>query len=58
MKLSFFGAAGMVTGSCFLVETGKSKVLVDCGLFQGSKDVNRLNFEPFGFNPKRFLILS
>lgn len=36
MKLTFFGAAGEVTGSCLLVETAGARFLVDCGLFQGA----------------------
>jgi metallo-beta-lactamase family protein len=36
MELSFYGAAGEVTGSCYLLRAGRSRVLVDCGLFQGS----------------------
>ena len=47
--LSFFGAAGTVTGSCTLLDTGFARVLVDCGLFQGNKSVTRLNDEPFPF---------
>lgn len=33
--LTFHGAAGMVTGSCFLLSVGGARILVDCGLFQG-----------------------
>ncbi|MFO1061447.1 MAG: MBL fold metallo-hydrolase [Dongiaceae bacterium] len=49
--LSFHGAAGMVTGSCMLVEHGGRRVLVDCGMFQGSKTVKQLNYQPFPFDP-------
>lgn len=52
MKVTFCGAAGMVTGSCYLVESGKTKVLVDCGMFQGPKDITRRNYIPFIFDPK------
>ncbi|MBN2251956.1 MAG: MBL fold metallo-hydrolase [Candidatus Altiarchaeota archaeon] len=52
MKLSFHGATKIVTGSCFLLETGKSRILVDCGMFQGTKDVTRRNYDPFRFDPK------
>jgi metallo-beta-lactamase family protein len=52
VKLSFFGAAGCVTGACFLLETEKARVLVDCGLFQGSKTLKALNYEPFPFEAK------
>ena len=49
--LTFHGAAGGVTGSCFLLETGASRVLVDCGMFQGSKSEKELNYQPFPFDP-------
>lgn len=48
--LSFHGAAGTVTGSCSLLETGAARILVDCGLFQGNKTVRALNNEPFPFD--------
>ncbi|SHE52096.1 MBL fold metallo-hydrolase [Caloramator proteoclasticus] len=58
MKIKFCGAAGQVTGSCYLIETNKRKFLVDCGMFQGN--VFDLNYEPFPFNPKDvdFVILT
>jgi metallo-beta-lactamase family protein len=52
MNLTFCGAARIVTGSCYLIETGKDKILVDCGMFQGTKEITRLNYEPFKFDPK------
>lgn len=51
MKLSFLGAAGTVTGSRFLLESGGSRILVDCGLFQGLKDLRLRNWEPFPVPP-------
>lgn len=51
-KLSFFGAAQEVTGSCFLIEDDKNKVLIDCGLFQSPRFSNSKNNEPFPFDPK------
>ncbi len=51
-RLQFLGAAGCVTGSCTLVETGTAKVLVDCGLFQGPKTLKALNYERFPFHPE------
>jgi len=51
MKIQFCGAARMVTGSCYFVDTGSVKFLVDCGAFQGSRKANSLNREPFPFNP-------
>src|SRR5579859_6998450 len=38
MKIAFHGAAGGVTGSCFLVTVGDTRVLIDCGLFQGGDE--------------------
>ncbi len=52
MKLTFCGAARIVTGSCYLVESGSDKILIDCGMFQGVKDVTRHNYEPFRFDPR------
>ncbi|MCR4278653.1 MAG: MBL fold metallo-hydrolase [bacterium] len=51
MKLTFYGAAREVTGSCTLVETAKSKILVDCGMFQGSHVASSKNFSDFVFDP-------
>lgn len=50
--LRFFGAAGSVTGSCFMVELAGAKILVDCGMFQGSKTERELNYRPFPFRPE------
>lgn len=50
-SLSFFGAARTVTGSRHLLQYGKSKVLIDCGLFQGSKSARDRNDDPFPFDP-------
>ena len=60
MKISFLGAAKMVTGSNFLIETENTKFLIDCGMFQGSKSVNRMNYQPLRFNPGEidFMVLS
>jgi len=51
VRLHFHGAARTVTGSCYLLETEKARVLVDCGMFQGSKTERDLNFRPFPFDP-------
>ena len=45
--LTFLGGAGTVTGSKFLVDTGQAQVLLDCGLFQGARELRRRNWEPF-----------
>ncbi|MFA7572109.1 MAG: MBL fold metallo-hydrolase [Lutispora sp.] len=60
MKLSFYGAAEMVTGSCFLLETDKHKILIDCGMFQGDADSDDLNRNVFDFEPSKidFLLLT
>lgn len=50
-KLHFFGAAGCVTGSCFMLETERARILVDCGLFQGPKTLKQLNYDRFPFDP-------
>lgn len=54
MKVQMFGAAKTVTGSCYSVVTNKDRILVDCGMFQGSKKDTKLNYEKFGFNPKEY----
>ncbi len=51
MQLSFHGGAREVTGACYLLETKKTKLLVDCGLFQGCDECADLNFKDFKFNP-------
>lgn len=62
MRISFLGAAGEVTGSCFLVEGYGLRFLVDCGLFQGGRDAYRKNLSAlsFPFPPKAldFVILT
>ncbi len=51
ISLSFLGAAGVVTGSKFLVEHGEHRLLVDCGLFQGEREWRRRNWAPFPVPP-------
>ncbi|MCB0076181.1 MAG: MBL fold metallo-hydrolase [Anaerolineales bacterium] len=51
LRITSYGAAGMVTGSAHLVELDNAKLLIDCGLFQGPPDVRDLNQEPLGFDP-------
>ncbi len=52
MKLHFLGAAGEVTGSCFLVEAAGRRLLIDCGLIQGSRQDEARNRDPFPFDVK------
>jgi Cft2 family RNA processing exonuclease len=51
MELTFLGAASTVTGSRFLLTTARAKVLVDCGMFQGSPNETIRNFVPLGMDP-------
>lgn len=53
MTLKFLGAAGTVTGSKTLVTANGQQLLVDCGLFQGYKNLRLLNWEAFPFDPKK-----
>jgi metallo-beta-lactamase family protein len=50
-KLTFWGAAGTVTGSKYLVEAAGKKLLVDCGIFQGSPELSERNFKPLPVAP-------
>lgn len=60
MKLSFHGADRDVTGSCHMIETPGCRVLIDCGMFQGGRELDEENAEPFGFDPTKidFLLLT
>lgn len=51
MNIHFYGAAGEVTGACYLIETGTSRVLFDCGLVQGTPSDEKRNADPFPFDP-------
>jgi metallo-beta-lactamase family protein len=59
-KLTFLGAAGCVTGSKYLVEAAGKKLLIDCGLFQGTDDLKQRNWNPLPVDPKTidYLVLT
>ncbi len=60
MDIQFCGAANMVTGSNYLIKTEKYNILIDCGMSQGSDELERMNFENFPYNPSEidYLILT
>jgi len=60
MKISFHGADQDVTGSCHLLECAGKRVLIDCGMYQGGRELAEENAEPFGFDPASidFLLLT
>lgn len=57
IRFSSHGAAKQVTGSCHLIETDRARVLVDCGLFQGGREIAEENAEDFGFDPRHIDVL-
>src|SRR6266705_964838 len=59
-KLTFLGAAGCVTGSKYLVEAAGKRLLVDCGIFQGSQELQNRNYKPLQVDPKTidYLVLT
>lgn len=60
MKISFHGADQEVTGSCHLIECAGKRILIDCGLYQGGRELAEENAEPFGFDPAEidYLLLT
>ena len=50
-RLQFLGGSGTVTGSKFFVDTGKTRFLVDCGMFQGGKQLRLRNWAPLPISP-------
>lgn len=59
-KITFCGGAGSVTGSNFLFEADGKKILIDCGLTQGTKLADDINWSPFTYDPSKvdFLFIS
>lgn len=51
MKLTFLGAAQTVTGSCHLLEAGGTRIMIDCGMFQGPREVRERNYHNFPVEP-------
>ena len=60
VKLHFLGAAGTVTGSKYLLETSQANIMIDCGMFQGLKELRLKNWEPFPFDVSKigFVLLT
>ena len=60
MKITFLGATKTVTGSNYLVEAAGKKFLVDCGMWQGKKELEDENYDEFDFDPKEidFMLLT
>src|SRR3989344_5540108 len=56
-KITFYGGVNSVTGANFLMEADGKKILVDCGLTQGTKWIDDVNWAPFGYDPKEIDIL-
>ncbi len=57
VRVTFVGAARTVTGSCYLVDTPSGRIMVDCGLFQGSGDSDEQNRAAFPFDPEGIDVL-
>lgn len=51
MQIAFFGACGEVTGSNFILEAAGHKILFECGLFQGGRENEKLNYQNFPYEP-------
>ncbi len=52
MKLTFYGGTGEATGSNYMLESGDTRIMIDCGLHQGSHYAEKENFESFAYDPK------
>ncbi|EQB10811.1 MULTISPECIES: MBL fold metallo-hydrolase [Sphingobium] len=53
VTITFHGAGRTVTGSCMEISAGESRILIDCGLFQGSRSLEALNYRAFAFDLKK-----
>lgn len=51
MKITFLGAARTVTGSCYIIEIGKTRFAVDCGMYQGTAEIEKRNWETDLYDP-------
>src|SRR5210317_1024568 len=60
MKIEFHGADKNVTGSCHFIECNNKKILIDCGMYQGGREMDEENRNDFGFDPAAidYLILT
>jgi len=60
MRITFYGAAQTVTGSCHVVEAANKKIMIDCGLFQGHREARERNYLPFAMIPQTvdYLLIS
>jgi len=60
MKIKFIGAAREVTGSCFIIETDKARFAVDCGMHQGSDEIEKRNWDVAIYEPERidFILIT
>jgi metallo-beta-lactamase family protein len=51
VSIQFCGGAGSVTGANYVIDNGKVRFVVDCGLIQGSREADELNYTPFAYDP-------
>jgi len=60
MKIAFHGADHGVTGSCHFIQCRETKILIDCGMYQGGREIEEENSNDFGFDPADidFLLLT
>lgn len=56
-KITFYTGVGSVTGANFMLDNGQSKILIDCGLTQGSRDEFEVNAQAFDYNPSEMTFL-